>query len=1227
MKRLKINRRLRSVSPVRALVALPLLAFPFALIGASAFAQQTPDERRDDQSKPPRRADKEDTSGRDDSGDAGDSADDSGVDKYGNATDKNSDATDKPGDKTDKSGTGKQTKRRKPPVPPPANPLVLRDPDNGSGNSSKNFDDKGNRKEPAVRKVRDYGDWNKTPKDFRERTREKDDLPLFGYNFFAPAREYIEAKRAALLRRYAPDSDYSATGDPRFLDSQSGPLPRYQVGKNGQRPKSVYDATPTGTRRVKPNPNRADGKTGGGNGSGANDETDDTSDNGNTPGDATDAAASRRRRNPGVSPQDAPYPDDSANPAPRRSPRDPSVQNDFNMDDEIQPLQGNAPRRTRRRPASAFDNALDNGYNDNRYSSSANGSASRSSLRGADPMLDDSPLDARNAIADPLTQLYRNVLASVPASYAISSGDSLTVSYSAPTLDAREFTGSVDTAGSFAIEGGGRVFLRGMSLDVATRAIKSRIAKLYKNVDVSVQLHELRTISVTVSGEAIQPGSFAVPAVASALNVLTAAGGPNENGTLRRIEVRRQGKLVGTLDIYNFLTGGIQSDISLQSGDLIIIPPRQSRVSLLGEVRIPAQYELLEGETLQDALRFSGGIKSSGVNQNVQINTLQPGQERILKTVDIRSGYGAAKTPLYDGDSVDVFSVRNTVANLVSVEGAVNQPNDYALGENMRVADLIQKARGVLPEASLHRADLYRWNPDNTTTLITVDVEKALANDPKENFSLAKWDRLKIYSRQEVAFTGLRKMEARGAVVKPGVYARSENTHVSDLLLRSGGPAPDAYLDRAVLLHQRGDGTYAYENVNVGEAIKGDPKNDVLIEDNDILAVYNVNEANFTPEHVVSVRGEVVAPGIYPRGAGMKLSEVILLAGGFRPGSGGTVMLTHARRRVDSKSAEATTVAVNFDNRGHCAPQSDQLVEDGDVVTIQGDGAFQNDVQTISITGAVYKPGPLPIMKKGMRLSEALALAGGLRPEAFPEGAEFYRNPAQLASTGQKTIVQTISAQMDLLNASQFKREQAKSAIELGKAASNATSESSGVAGLTGGGATQNAAGAAVVQTQLTNKELATAARQFKESDLTPNDNIAVNLPEALRKPGGFEDIILADGDKIVIPETPTTVQVIGAIYHSSGVQYIPNGNLDYYVQHAGGYVTDAARDRILIIRRGGGVLPYNKAGTMRPGDLIFVPTRVQAEKISSNHNAFNDIFKTLTNTALSAFVVTRLLP
>ncbi|HZP83025.1 MAG TPA: SLBB domain-containing protein, partial [Chthonomonadaceae bacterium] len=576
------------------------------------------------------------------------------------------------------------------------------------------------------------------------------------------------------------------------------------------------------------------------------------------------------------------------------------------------------------------------------------------------------------------------------------------------------------------------------------------------------------------------------------------------------------------------------------------------------------------------------------------------------------------------GDAVDVFSVRPLLVNKVAVEGAVDQPSDYELTPGMRVSDLLQRARGLLPEAYLGRADLYRWNPDNTNRLISIDLEKALAHDPDADVVLTRWDRLKVYTRKEVAWTGRRTVTVRGAVQRAGVYDYSQNMRVRDLLLMAGGPTPDAYMPRAVLLHQNGNGTFDYEYINIDEALKGNREADAAIRDNDVLALYRVNEAHFEPDHFVTIRGEVVAPGIYPRGEGMRASDLLTLAGGFRPGGGSRVVVAHARRAADDPKTTLITANVAFDAQGKCAPQDDVLLEDGDVVTVQGTGGFQEKVALVTIKGAVERPGPIVLTNKEMRLSDALKVVGGLRPEAFPEGTEFRRDPRMLASAGQKDLALIIGKLNDLLNESERKRLLAKTHVERIKAVGAASQGDNLPVGLGGATSAPVPVSGALVNS-LAQDELVSRPRTLGAQELEPNGNIAVNLNEALRHPGGNEDILLMDGDVITVPETPTTVQVVGAVVNGRGVLFKPGAGLDYYVEQAGGYTVDAAKDRIVVIHAGGGLIPARKIRDLRPGDVIVVPTRVLAEKLASNGNGLDRFFRAITNTAITTLLAVRL--
>ena len=833
-------------------------------------------------------------------------------------------------------------------------------------------------------------------------------------------------------------------------------------------------------------------------------------------------------------------------------------------------------------------------------------------------------LDAFSNLADPISQLFSNVSASAPANYQLSGGDSLTLRYWSPTMEAHELTLKVDPTGGITIPDLGRIIVRGQSMEQAEAAIRERMKRIYRNADVSLSLKELRTMPVTVSGESFYPGTYTVPAVVTALNMLYATGGPTTDGTLRKIEVRRRGSLVSTIDFYKFLiTGDQTSDLPLQPGDVIYIPGRLNRVKVRGEVRRSAIYELTESENLKDVLLYAGGIKPSGVAQRIQVSTLHPGSERVLRDVDITDLKANSSLAVYDGDTVDIFSVRNTLVNKVTIEGPVDQPGEYAITPNMTVADLVERSRGMLSDAYPTVAHLYRYNPDNTLTMIPVNLEKALARDPASNLPLTRWDRLTVYTRQEVAWTGRREVTVRGAVKNQGIYYRSDNMRVSDLLMLAGGTLPNAYMDMAVLLHQKADGSYIYEYLSLAEALKSTSGQNTVVKDRDILAVYRVDEANFTPEHSVSIFGEVVSPGKFPRGEGMKLSDALHIAGGITPRAGDRILVGHSRTSLNAVPVNVPVSLVGD------TPQNDLVLQDGDLITIQGKGDYQEKPYVVNVTGAVNRPGPVILHGKSSRLTDAIKEAGGLKPNAYPLGVEFIRDPSQLVTAGQTQLATVVSKLNDLLNSREYQRELAKSDVERMKVIGSIKSSSLplSIPGISSSIPDISSSSLPSAGTSsLFSRDLVSAPRVLQADDIVPKGNVFVDMPAAIKKPGSQADMTLLDGDKINIPEAPTTVQVIGAVIHSRSIVYQENTPLSEYIAESGGYTSDAATDRILVIRMGGGLTPINKLKKLEPGDVILVPTKVLAAKLTSKQNDIDSIFRSLTNSALIVLVAKKLI-
>ncbi len=1157
---------------------------------------------------------------------------------------------------------GRTTRRRRPAVQP--NPLLITNSTRTNG-STTSEQEKRIALPPIVRDPANYT-LPISPPAFGTSVKQKP-LPLFGYDFFQPARQIILARRRSLLpppparttrlrsrtkssgstanttqrdgsmqsgQETGSSRDYPANGSPRndpfnggpnYADTTGGDLTAGElagaavIGAGTRRPRSTppygTDGSGYGADTTNPDTSMTDLGTADANGQYAP-AADDPSGYRNTPG------SSNRNGAVGTDPEAG-----SMDGSMDGTPTDPSAA-DSGYD---------TPRPIRLRQRTAPDTS----FGGETFQGDSQNPGSDIQFPGDDALVRNGAGAATNTvtgqIADPLDTLYRNTLVSLPANYQLQPGDSLTIRYSALTVSPREVTSVVDGQGGVSLGEIGRVSVAGRTAPQAEASLRQRLERLYRNVDVSINLRQLRTIQVTISGAAFAPGTYTVPATATAFNVLNAAGGPTANGSMRDIRVLRSGRVAGTVDIYPLIgaTGGTpgsrSGDLNLQAGDNIYIPARLSRITIRGQVRQEAIYELTTAETLRDALGYAGGIKPSGVGQTIHIDTVDRGTGRILKDVSVTSRAGVPRTPLYDGDSVEIASVRTILTNRVTILGAVQQPGDYALTSGMRVLDLLQRARGTIQESYLDRAELISQNADLTTRIRSVDISAILDGNQAQNVALARNDRLRLYTRQEVAYLGRRQVTVRGAVQRPGLYTQSDNMRVSNLLLATGGPVSDAYLDRAVLLHQRGDGSFAYNYLNLrGILSGGDSTQDLPIEDNDVLAVYRIGEAHFTPDHTVKVLGDVVAPGLYARGDKMRISDLLKLSGGFKPGGGTRVTVAHARRplmdapeQVSPMQQVASSTAA-FSPQGTAETGTDLVLQDGDIVAVQGNGSIKDHPAVITVTGAVNRPGPISI-SGNTRLSDAVREAGGLRSEAFAQGAEFTRISDTLVSNGQLDLADVISHMSDMLNLSQYQRERAKASLALIEAAGSAASGGGGIAlpGLGGGGAAPANPNLGPLLNNLSNINPVSPGRILTPSQLQPNGAIAIRLAEALHRPGGSEDITLKDGDTLVVPETPTTVQVVGAVVNAEGVLYKPGQSIDYYIQRAGDFTPDAAKDRIEVIHAGGGLIPAGKAGAIQPGDLILVPTKVLAEKVGKSGGGFSAFFQGLVGSAVTLKVLT----
>jgi len=420
--------------------------------------------------------------------------------------------------------------------------------------------------------------------------------------------------------------------------------------------------------------------------------------------------------------------------------------------------------------------------------------------------------------------------------------------------------------------------------------IKTSMAKAYKDFDLNVTMGKLRVIKVFVVGEVQAPGDYNLSPLSTLINSLSAAGGPLKTGTLRNVQVKRGGRVVETVDLYDFFLKGDKSkDIRLQPGDTVFVPVIGRVATVAGNVKRPAIYELSEEKSLRELVDLAGGFLPTGYLQRVQISRVEAHRKNLVAdfNVDPKSAgqsdlQNLEAIRIQDMDVVKVFPIDITLRGHVRLAGYALRPGDYALLPGMRLSRLLLQDN-LLPEYYDEAVKITRLHPpDYHPESIYVNLAKALAGDPVHDLELREFDTVKLFSRWEME--EMPKVRVNGEVQRPGEYRLSDNMTVRDLLFEAGNAKITAYLKNAEINRTRRNAEEASSypiTINLEEAINGNPKHNLVLEPLDELTVRKIPNWAEETERYVSLLGEVRFPGVYPIYKGEKISTVIDRAGGF----------------------------------------------------------------------------------------------------------------------------------------------------------------------------------------------------------------------------------------------------------------------------------------------------------------------------------------------------------
>jgi protein involved in polysaccharide export with SLBB domain len=477
----------------------------------------------------------------------------------------------------------------------------------------------------------------------------------------------------------------------------------------------------------------------------------------------------------------------------------------------------------------------------------------------------------------------------------------------------------VSKEGRISIENVGQVKVSGLTIEAATSRIKQFMSgSAYPSIrtgesKLALTVGDIRTIYVNVIG-AYKSGTYNVSSLSNVISVLSEAGGPNNIGSYREIEVIRNNKVVAKCDLYKFLQNGDQSqNIGLKDNDVLRVPPYKSRIEIQGEVKRPGIFEVLGNEDFVNVLQYAGGFSDNAYTAMVKV-VQKNDREKSVK--DISSSDYASYKPK-GGDEITVSKIINRYQNRVTLTGAVYRPDVYELTPEMRVADLVQRADGLKEDAFIGRAQLIRTKPNLLKEMISVNLNKALEKDPKENILLQREDELYINSILELRDS--LTVDLQGEVRAPGKFNYIDSMTVKDLILMAGGftYAANKHVEVARLT-KYGDKVLDNQVTTIlGTDINGDlsfnaGQENYVLQPLDVVTI--TKKVGYTLPEVVSITGQVQSSGKYTLSSRVeKVSDIVTRAGGLIGQAYGEGAYIRRRRfDIDSLKSDETKTSIEL---------------------------------------------------------------------------------------------------------------------------------------------------------------------------------------------------------------------------------------------------------------------------------------------------------------------------
>ena len=669
----------------------------------------------------------------------------------------------------------------------------------------------------------------------------------------------------------------------------------------------------------------------------------------------------------------------------------------------------------------------------------------------------------------------------VPSDYVVGPGDELSVQLYGSQNRTLRLTVGRDGRVSFPELG--PINVVGERFSDVKSSIESRVERQLIGVRASVSMGDTRSIRIFVLGEARRPGTYTISSLATMTSALYAAGGIKPIGSMRRVQLKRQGTLVRTLDLYDLLIrGDTTDDNKLEQGDVIFVPPVGSTLSVSGEVHRPAIYEIKSESSVADVINLAGGLTPQADPVKAMLTRIDESERRVVLQVAL-FGPGAKAESVRNGDVLRINRLKPTLDAGVTLQGHVFTPGNYAFNQGMHLSDVIHSVDDLQPNADLHYLLIRReLPPDRRVTVLSADLEAALKTPGSAaDVTLLPRDQIMVFDLAS----------GRDRIIQP------------------------------VLDELRLQATAAH------------------------------------PTEVVHVDGRVKVPGEYPLERGMTVADLVRAGGGLSDAAyGGKAELTRYRVQ-DGETRRTDLVEIDLAQALRGDPKENLKLEPFDILSVK-EVSLWHSLESVTLTGEVRFPGRYDI-KRGETLISVLARAGGLTEFAFPEGSVFTRE--ELKKREQE--------QMDAL-AERMQTDLAALALE------------GAAAGL------PNSGSALTVGNSLLGQLRAQRAV----------GRLVIDLPKMMHaRPGSATDVILRDGDQLIVPRFQQEVTVIGEVQSATSHLYSSELSRDDYIGLSGGVTQRADRGKIYVVHANGSVVAaqghrwfQSSDVKIKPGDTIVVP-------------------------------------